>query len=177
MTITTLDKQSCFYYDICGFSTERQIKSKWNILSYDHRSIMEKYILETIELFDLELLRFWLWPLTFRNRFIVPFESLYLTSYPSSNDIFPPYRTVLKIFDFKASRVWPWPLTFRSHLRSKYFCHSKAHTSLPIWFLLTFNLVQFLRYLASKFLGFDLDLWPLKITRGQKYFHHSKDYT
>ena len=25
----------------------------------------------------------------------------YLTSYPSSIDIFPPYRTVLKIFDFK----------------------------------------------------------------------------
>ena len=25
-----------------------------------------------------------------------------------------------------------------------------------------------------KFLGFDLDLWPLGMTLSQKYFHHSK---
>ena len=49
------------------------------------------------------------------------FESLYLTSYQSSIDIFPPYHTFLKIFDFKALRFWPWPLTFRSHLRSEIF--------------------------------------------------------
>ena len=161
MAITTLDKKSCFYYNICGSFTERQIQSKWNILSYDHRSILEKYILETIELFDFELLRFWLWPSTLRDRFIVPFESLYLTSHLSSIDIFPPYRTVLKMIDFKALRVWPWPLTSKSHLRSKYVCYSKAHTSLAIWLLLTFNLVQFLRYLVSKFSRFN---WPWSLT-------------
>ena len=55
------------------------------------------------------------------HRFIVPFESLYLTSYLSSTDIFPPYRTVFEIFDFKMFRVWPWPLTFKGHLGSKIF--------------------------------------------------------
>ena len=79
-----------FHYIICGFSTEKQNQSKWNILSCDHRSILEKYItvLETIELFDFELFRFWLWPLTFRDRFIVPFESLYFSSNLSYIDIF-----------------------------------------------------------------------------------------
>ena len=112
-----------------------------------------------------------------QRSFIVPFESLSLTPYLSSIDIFPPYRTVLKMIDYNALRVWPWPLTFRSHLWSEYFCYSKANTSLPIWLLVTFNLVHFLRYLASKFLGFDVDLWPLKVTWGQKYSHYSKDHT
>ena len=49
----------------------------------------------------------------------MPFESLYSTSYLSSIDIFPPYRTFLKIFDFDALRFQPWSLTFRDHLRSK----------------------------------------------------------
>ena len=39
---------------------------------------------------------------------------------------------------------------------------------------LSLYLVPFSRYSTSKFLGFDLDLWPLGVTLGQKYFHHSK---
>ena len=41
-----LINNSVFYYNICCFSTERHIQSEWIILSYDHRSILEKYILE-----------------------------------------------------------------------------------------------------------------------------------
>ena len=72
-------------------------------------------------MFHIELLRFWLWLLTFRDRFIVPFESLYVTSYLYSIYTFPPYRTVFEIFDFKVFRVWPWPLTYKGHLESKIF--------------------------------------------------------
>ena len=30
LAITTLDKQSCFYYNICGFSAEWQIEYNFN---------------------------------------------------------------------------------------------------------------------------------------------------
>ena len=100
----------------------------------------------------------------------MPFESLYWL---------PIY---LLLTFFLLEDIWlhsfegPWPKTFRSHMRSKYFCLSKVHTSLPVWYLLTFNLRQFLRYLASKFIGCDLDLSPLEVTWGRKYFHHLKTH-
>ena len=55
-------------------------------------------------------------------------------------------------------------------------CHSKAHIWLPIWLLWTpsLYLVPFSRYSISKFLEFDLDLWPLKVIWGQKVLYHSK---
>ena len=54
--------------------------------------------------------------------------------------------------------------------------HSEVHIWLPIWLLLTtyLYLVPFSRYSTSKFLGFDLDLWPLKVIWGQKISYHSK---
>ena len=39
---------------------------------------------------------------------------------------------------------------------------------------LSLHIVPFLKYFTTKFLGFDLDLWPLEVTLGQKYFCHSK---
>ena len=109
MTITTLDKQSCFYYNISGFSTERDIQSEWIILSYDHilsYPILEKIYIrnQTIELLDFLGFDFDLWPSEIV--LLCHSESLYLTSYLSSIDIFLPYRTVLKIFDFKALKVF-----------------------------------------------------------------------
>ena len=43
--------------------------------------------------------------------------------------------------------------------------YSKAHIWLPLWLQWTifFFLVPFSRYSTSNFLGFDLDLWPLKV--------------
>ena len=80
------------------------------------------------------------------------------------------------IFDFKVSWVSPWPSTFKSHLGSKKLYYSKAHIWLPIWLLWTpsLYLVPFSRYSTSKFLGFDLDLWPLKVIWDQKSLYHSK---
>ena len=132
------------------------------------------------EIFDFKVFRVWPWPLTFRghlrSNICSPFESPYMTSYLTSIDTFSLSRTVFEIFDFKVFRVWPWPLTFGVTLGQKYFHHSKAHMWLSIQLPLTLSLyiVPFLRYSTSKFLGFDLDLWPLGVTWGQKYFHHSK---
>ena len=132
------------------------------------------------EIFVFKVFRVWPWPLTFRghprSNICSPFESPYMTSYLTSIDTFSLSRNVFEIFDFKVFRVWPWPLTFGVTLGRKYFYHSKAHIWLSIQLPLTFSLylVPFLRYSTSKFLGFDLDLWPLGVTWSHKYFHHSK---
>ena len=91
-------------------------------------------------------------------------------------DAISPSRTVFEKFDFKVFRVWPWPSTPKGHLRSKKLYHSKAHLWLPIWLLWTTSLylVPFSKYSTLKFLGFDLDLWPLKVIWGRKILYHSK---
>ena len=104
-----------------------------------------------------------------------------MTSYLTSMDTISLSRTVFEIFDFKVFRVWPWPLTLKGHLGSwgqKKLYHSKGHIWLPIWLLWTpsLYLVPFLRYSTSMFLGFDLDLWPLKVIWGQKMLYHSKGH-
>ena len=75
------------------------------------------------EIFAFKVFSVWPWPLTFRghlrSKIFSPFESLYMTSYPTSIDTFFLSRTFLEIFDFKVFWVWPWPLTFRGHLGSK----------------------------------------------------------
>ena len=133
------------------------------------------------EIFDFKVFRVWPWPLTFRghlrSNICSPFESSYMTSYLTSIDTFSLSRNVFEIFDFKVFRVWPWPLTFRGHPRSKIFSPlRKLYIFFPILLLLALSLylVPFSRYSTSKFLGFDLDLWPLGVTWGQIYFHHLK---
>ena len=130
------------------------------------------------EIFDFKVFSVWPWHLTFRghlrSNICSPFESSYMTSYLTPIDIFSLSRNVFEIFDFKVFRVWPWPLTFGVTLGRKYFHHSKAIIWLSIQLPLTLSLylVTFSRYSTSKFLGFDLDLWPLGVTWGQTYFHH-----
>ena len=120
------------------------------------------------EIFDFKVFRFDLdlWPLKviWGQKKCMPFERPYMTSYLTSMDTISLSLTVFEIFDFKVFRVWPWPLTPEGHLGSKNLCHSKGHIWLPIWLLWTpsLYLVPFSRYSTSKFLGFDLDLWPLK---------------
>ena len=97
------------------------------------------------EIFDIKVFRVWPWPLTFSghqsSKIFPPFESPYMTSYPTSIDIFSLSRTVFEIFDFKVFRVWPWPLTFKGHQRSKIFppFESPYMTSYPT-FMDTFSL-------------------------------------
>ena len=119
------------------------------------------------EIFDIKVFRVWPRSLTFRghprSNIFQLFGSSYMTSYLTPIDTFSLSRTVFEMFDFKVFRVWPWPLTFRGHLRSS-ICspfESPYMTSYLFPLTLSFYLVTFSRYSTSKFLGFDLDLWPL----------------
>ena len=118
------------------------------------------------EIFDFKVFRVWPWPLIpkshLESKEYKPFESPYMTFYLTSMDTISLSRTVFEIFDFKVFRVWTWPLTSKSHLGSKIVYPSKAHVWLSIWLLWTpsLYLVPFSRYSTSKFLRFDLDLWP-----------------
>ena len=67
----------------------------------------------TIELFDFELLRFWLWPLTFRDRCIVPLEKPVRDFlYKINIDISPPYHTVNRFEDIWLQSFEGLTLTF-----------------------------------------------------------------
>ena len=73
--------------------------------------------------------------------------------------------------------LWPWSSTPESHLGSKFIRPYDSHyILLPIWLLWTTSLylVPFLRYSTSKFPGFDLDLWLLKVIWSRKNLYHSK---
>ena len=131
------------------------------------------------EIFDFKVFRVWLWPLIFRghlrSNIFSPFESPYITSYLTPIDTFSLSRTVFEIFDFKVFRVWPWPLTFRGHLRSNIFSPFESP-------YMTFYLTSIDTFCLSctVFEIFDFKvfrvwpwLWPLGVTRGQKYLHHS----
>ena len=134
-------------------------------------------------IFDFNLFKVWFWPLTSkghqRSKNFIPFESPYVTSYLTSIDTYSLSRTVFEIFDFKLFRVWPWPLTSEGHPKSKIFIpfEKPIHDFLCNFHWHFFSLVPFLRYLTSNFLGFDLDLWPLKVIKGQKISYSSKAHT
>ena len=133
------------------------------------------------EIFNFKVFRVWPWPLTFkghqRSKMFLLFESPYMTSYLTSIDTFSLSRTIFEIFNFKVFRVWPWPLTFRGHLRSKMFppfersCMTSYLTSID-----TFSLSRTV-FEIFDFKVFRVWPWPLKVTRGQKYFTHSKAHT
>ena len=135
------------------------------------------------EIFDFKVFRVWPRPLIFRvrqrSKIFSSFESPYMISYLTSIDTFPLSRTVLEIFDFKVFRVWPWPLTFRGHQRSKIFSpfQSPYMTSYLTSIDTFLYPAPFSIHLTSKISGFDLDLWLLEVTRGQKYFRYLKAHT
>ena len=132
------------------------------------------------EIFDFKVFRVWPWPLTPKghlgSKIFIPFESPYMTSYLTSMtpSLYPvPFSrySTSKFLGFDLDR---WPLKVIWGQKLSYL--SKAHIWLPIWLLWTPSLypVPFSRYSTSKFLGFDLDLWPLKVIWGQKISYLSK---
>ena len=131
------------------------------------------------EIFDFKVFRGWPWPLTPKghlgSKIFIPFESPYMTSYSTSTDTISLSRTVFEIFDFKVFRVWPWPLTHEGHLGSNKFIlfESPYMTS----YLTSMDNISLSRTVFEifdlKVLGFDLDLWPLKVIWGQKILYHS----
>ena len=132
------------------------------------------------EIFDFEVFRVWPWPVSPKSHlgstnFIV-FERPYMTCYLTSMDNISLFRTVFEIFDVKIFRVWPWPWPLKNIWGQKISYHLKAHIWLAIWLSWTISLylVPFHRYSTSKFLGLDLDLWPLKVIWGQKILYYLK---
>ena len=128
------------------------------------------------EIFDFKVFRVWLWPLTpkghLRSKKFILFESPYMTSYLTSMDTMSLSCTVFEIFEskFLGFDLDLWPL--KVICGQNFLYHLKAHRWLPIWLLWTTSLycVPFSKYSTSKFVGFDLDLWPLKIIWGQQIF-------
>ena len=74
------------------------------------------------------------------------------------------------LLDFKVFSVWPWPLTFRGHQRSKIFSPFESPYMTPyLTSIDTFSLSRTVFEIFDfKVFRFDLDLWPLEVTRGQK---------
>ena len=169
---------------------KRHLGSK-NVIPFE-RPYMTSYLtsMDTIslsrtvfEIFDFKVFRVWPWPLTTKghsgSKKVIPFERPYMTSYLTSIDTISLSRTVFEIRVFKVFRGWPWPLTPEGHLGSKKVIPFEMPSIwLPIWLLWTpsLYLVPFLRYSTSKFLGFDLDLWPLNVIWGQKKLYRSKGH-
>ena len=101
-----------------------------------------------------------------------------MISYLTSMDTISLSRTVFEIFDLKflGFDLDLWLLKVIWGQKELY--RSKGHIWYPIWLLWTpsLYLVPFSRYSTSKFLGFGLDLWPLKVIRGPKKLYHSKGH-
>ena len=132
--------------------------------------------LTALEIFDFKVFRVWPWPLTPKShmgsKMLLPFERPYMTSYLTSIDTIFLSHIVLEIFDFKVFRVWPWPLTPEGHLGSKNFIPFER--PYLISYLTSMDTISLsltaLEIFDFKVLGFDLDLWPLKVIRGQKFY-------
>ena len=101
-----------------------------------------------------------------------------MNSYLTSMDTISLSCTIFELFDTKiiGFDLDLWRLNVIWGRKKLYY--SKAHIWLPIWLLWTTSLyfVPFSKYSTSKFSGFDLDLWLLKVIWGQEFSYHSKDH-
>ena len=143
------------------------------LISIDNISLS----LTVFEIFDFKIFRVRTWLLIPEghpgSKLFVSFESPYMTSYLTFMDNISLSRTVFEIFDFKVFRVWPWPLTPEGHLGSKFVIPFESPYMAS--YLISIDNISpsrtvFEIYSTSKILGFDLDLWPLKVIWGQVFF-------
>ena len=149
------------------------------------------------EIFDFKGFRVWSWLLTFRgdpgSKIFSSFESPYMLSYLTSIGTFSLSRTVFEIiiiiiiiitiiiiiiiwFGDTVTVTHPTKCNTNSKVRAMSTMPFLAGGFPPDTASSTRPEAQAWpqRYSTSKFLGFDLDLWPLGVTRGQTYFHHLK---
>ena len=102
-----------------------------------------------------------------------------MTPYLTSIDTISLSRTIFEIFDFEVFRVLPRPLTSEGHLKSTNCIqferpYMTSYLTAMDSLLPSLYLVPFSRYSTSKFSGFDIRIWPLKVIWGRKNLYHSK---
>ena len=148
LAITTFDKQSCFYYNVCGFSAER-----W--FGYN---IPIKFIMLSLKRIH------WKWKLWV----------VWLRNFEGSNLTFDLQRSTQVKIDLLFESPYiivPYLLSINTFYLELFFRRSTSKSS----FTLSLYLVPFSRYSTSKFLGFDLG--PSEVTWGQNCIHHSRAHT
>ena len=121
------------------------------------------------DIFDFNVSRVWPWPLTPEShpgsKFLYHSEAyIWLPIWL----LWTPSLYLVPFLIYSTSKFLGFDLDLRPPnvvQGQKNLYHSKAHKWLPIWLLwaTSLYLVPFSRYSTSKFLGFDLDLWPLKV--------------
>ena len=125
--------------------------------------------------------RVWPWPLTpLRSSGVKTFYTILKPIYDFLFDFYGHHLSILyrsryiRLQSFQGLTLTFDPLKVIWGQNILYY--SKAPIWHPIWLLWTSSLylVPFSRYSTSKFLGFDLDLWPLKVIWGQKSLYHLK---
>ena len=134
-----------------------------------------------LEIFDFKVFKVWPWLLTPKGHLGSKKISYHPKAYiwlpiwllwtPSLYLVPFSWYSISKFLGFDLD-LWPQNVIWVQ--KNSY--HSKARIWLPIWLLWTpsLYLVPFSKYSISKFLGFDLDLWPLKVIWGRKILYHSK---
>ena len=140
------------------------------------------WILAAIFYFDRHLVPFGrsTWP-PFLNAYWWPKQPSWLVGQTLTSIVTPNYwfTPTIPFSRYSTSKflwfdldLWPMKVIWGQNL----LYYSEAHIRLPIWLLWTLSLylVSFSRYSISKFLGFDFDLWPLKVIWGQEKLYHSK---
>ena len=143
------------------------------LTSMDNISLSSTVLRYSTSKFDLDL-----WPpkVIWDRKMLYHSKAHHMTSYLISMDTISLSGTVFEIFDFKVFKVWPWPLTPKGHLGSKNVIpfESPHMTS----YLTSMDNISLSRTVFeifdSNFLGFHLDLWPLKVIRGQTISYHSE---
>ena len=147
-----------FYYNICCFSTKRHIQSKWIILSYDHRSILEKYILEIKRLncliskflgFDFDLERSFYCAI---RKPVLDFISIFYWHFPSISYLF--------------KDIWLWSfeiltLTFNLQGSSKVKNMSAIRKSISNFYLTSIDTFSVSRTVFEIFYFKVFMVWPL----------------
>ena len=137
---------------------------------------------KVFEIFDFKVFRVWPWPLIpeghLGSKKFISFERPNMTFYLTSMDTISLSHTVIEIFDLKVFRVWPRPLTPKCHLGLKKFIpFERPYMTSYLTSMDTISLSRNVFELFDfNFLGFDLDLWPLKVIWGQKCLYYSKGH-
>ena len=122
------------------------------------------------EMFDFKVFGVWSWPLTSEShrgsKNVILFESPFMTSSLTSMDTISLSRNGFEIFDFKVLRFDRELWLLKVILDQKVIPFESPYMTSYLTSMTPYlYLVPLSKYLTSKFLGFDLDIRPLKVNK------------